>query len=1746
MKKRVVSALMSVVMAFTCMVALTLVVNTAAPISASATTDTKKAIYVGPSESGQHNIVNVFVPFNLKDYDSTTGQHYIKVKLKARMLGGTKPVLGRLIGASNGGVSAQYPSTTVNTSGNTTYNSSTGYFESDFISVWIGSSNQTYHSGQSDEKCEGITIGNAQHKTTAGSTTNTVIDADWNASFIFTDVVFEFYNSSKTLINSNIAPAIDEEHFNGDAQYFFRDIVSTNGACTGNEHLFEAPKDMWSIDTSYSKVKLIDVPADYCNGNSGVTFNSVAATSTTIAHYTSPSYSDLKFAALPGGGYEVISDITKKMVVISENVSGGRRNANIAIPLYLDQWWATAEAPNVASYRCYVKVTANIKRLSGSGKPMLTRVLGDTRTYKTFGSPACAWNTTSGESGLEYTTYNASTGEFVGWVRLWRGSRGQLFPNGLNEIVVIGNSEIGADSTDNSFTSSFAVTDIQLDLYGSDGSTHTSLVKSDIAPHFSADTLNDDSYAYIGASSTTTSHSDDNGRSLARASGRKWSVCGDPYMVNVYDVTSCFASGHSVSHNPETSTSIEHYHCATCGKNYADPYGNVEIADISAAQKLILVRSTGATAVNAIMPLDFQDAVDDSDGDATYNYYLFRCKMKIFGDKMPVLSVMRADDSSIAGAWTEIGYSTYGTGSPLFTSYDDATGIYTAVIKLQISDGNDYDAYSRREPNTMAHHAILLGNGKYQAGYDPRDTSYFSSFAFTNPELYKLSSMNDPASITGNDLCANVTDKSLNTASTYRFSAAAGSADRSVNNVMAAPVGKWSFTSTYWAINNNIPEGFFEGTVQPKMLKWAGYNSSSSQIAVRDEVFLEKGATYQFDMDYRAFNGTIPYISLCYSSGSYADAVVTPTADNVDGSHMSVQFTMPSDARTTGDGNFRLCLGINWEGRNMSNVYYANLSLCKVEGGVVTGRNRFASGDFAFGSIGSITSSNYNSNFFGYVDPANAYKYTENRFMAIPDNFFDGTDMRGRSDIAVKVENRSYTQLQFKAQLKPDTYYRLSYDYRNLEDVPEIVANGKGTVTVNKLSSNSGGYYRNTYEIYSGSDNTTYSGYDPNTRFRLIRFGGSGGSSGAAYVGNIQLYELAGSGGSTVGANIVGNLNAIFADDNYNTLTGVGNTVNITANEDATAALAREQANGWLIFELNGQFTAGNIKLVKVPAGFFQYKAPAQRLEALRRVILGYNSADGFDPLYDSNGDGTRSNVKDIVHSKASSVYAAGTAQNVTDSMKAALLDTVIMVDDDSSGQGTGKKIYVSNSGSDSNNGTSENTPVASISTANDKASAGDTILLKRGDTWRTTTSANPAFTLKSGVHYTAYGTGAKPELLGSAKNYGGSSNSSGWKETSSGSHIWYYDYGSSSTSSAAMIYFIDADGTVHPGKSIASPDTSKNIYTYSAADLDSDLEFFAPYKANILNGETGGNITAGSLSSLGRMYVYSTSNPATRFPRIEIALGHTLVEGKNGTSASESGVTSLSNVAVKFGGQHGIKSVSGGSNFWINKCEIAYIGGTHQYMSSGGGYNRLGNGVEFGNGYTNGRVYDSYVHDCFDAGLTFQSYGSGSAITFSNIYFCRNVIENCAYNVEFFMNRNNSDSMSNIYIEDNILRDAGYGWGCYDRADGGYRIANIAASKNTYINNVSNTYIRNNIMDCTRMSHVMWTWGTDGVANHAGLTATGNTYVQRKGAADWAVMAYGPIAGGYKYASDKASLAAAVATFDTAPNAVVWLGAIE
>ena len=96
------------------------------------------------------------------------------------------------------------------------------------------------------------------------------------------------------------------------------------------------------------------------------------------------------------------------------------------------------------------------------------------------------------------------------------------------------------------------------------------------------------------------------------------------------------------------------------------------------------------------------------------------------------------------------------------------------------------------------------------------------------------------------------------------------------------------------------------------------------------------------------------------------------------------------------------------------------------------------------------------------------------------------------------------------------------------------------------------------------------------------------------------------------------------------------------------------------------------------------------------------------------------------------------------------------------------KVFYVSSvNGNDSNDGTSPSKAWKSLSKlASSSITAGSYVLLERGSLWR-----NEGFAAKSGVTYTAYGTGAKPTIYGSPEN---GANASKWVKTDT-LNVWKY-----------------------------------------------------------------------------------------------------------------------------------------------------------------------------------------------------------------------------------------------------------------------------------------------------------------------------------------------------------------------------------
>ncbi|MBO4734318.1 MAG: hypothetical protein J5662_07565, partial [Clostridia bacterium] len=345
------------------------------------------------------------------------------------------------------------------------------------------------------------------------------------------------------------------------------------------------------------------------------------------------------------------------------------------------------------------------------------------------------------------------------------------------------------------------------------------------------------------------------------------------------------------------------------------------------------------------------------------------------------------------------------------------------------------------------------------------------------------------------------------------------------------------------------------------------------------------------------------------------------------------------DARST--NNFKTYIGQKYPLKNTGVVYFANASLREVTGDSL-GDNIFLNGDFHKGLPGNVTSGSAPTVFYGWGQN-DVLNYPTVTLMPIPNGFFTGTDVSGDNTIALKATGGNYVEVQFKVELKPDKYYRLQFDYRNIGNLPRLDYQATGAVTITKISDNSAGKYRMTYQIYSDGSNTATAtpGSSPNTRIRL-KFGAS--SSGkTAYINNVKLFELTGSGGSTVGSNMVGNLNSIFDESYYSQLENVGDAVDVTLTQDTNTNLRRNLANSWF----GAKYDATSIieQLVKVPGNFFNYLDYSQRIELMRETLLGLVQSDGINPHYDPNNDGVWGDICDLVHAKKAAIDSANTSE---------------------------------------------------------------------------------------------------------------------------------------------------------------------------------------------------------------------------------------------------------------------------------------------------------------------------------------------------------------------------------------------------------------------------------------------------------------------------------------------------------------------
>lgn len=167
-------------------------------------------------------------------------------------------------------------------------------------------------------------------------------------------------------------------------------------------------------------------------------------------------------------------------------------------------------------------------------------------------------------------------------------------------------------------------------------------------------------------------------------------------------------------------------------------------------------------------------------------------------------------------------------------------------------------------------------------------------------------------------------------------------------------------------------------------------------------------------------------------------------------------------------------------------------------------------------------------------------------------------------------------------------------------------------------------------------------------------------------------------------------------------------------------------------------------------------------------------------------------------------------------------------------------------------------------------------------------------------------------------------------------------------------------------------------------------------------------------------VYMVSRRNPGKRFHSIELAEKQHIIDETDCHDIVYDGLW------LRYGSAHGIGG-SGVRRITVRGCDISWIGGSTLYIDDGGRGVRYGNGIEFWSAAQDILVENCRLWECWDAALTNQSNVDG--VVQKNITYRANEIWNSEYSYEYWQQGDGART-ENIVFENNVCRDAGYGWG--------------------------------------------------------------------------------------------------------------------
>jgi hypothetical protein len=328
---------------------------------------------------------------------------------------------------------------------------------------------------------------------------------------------------------------------------------------------------------------------------------------------------------------------------------------------------------------------------------------------------------------------------------------------------------------------------------------------------------------------------------------------------------------------------------------------------------------------------------------------------------------------------------------------------------------------------------------------------------------------------------------------------------------------------------------------------------------------------------------------------------------------------------------------------------------------------------------------------------------------------------------------------------------------------------------------------------------------------------------------------------------------------------------------------------------------------------------------------------------------------------------------------------------------------FVSNTGNDDqNSGTTPTAPWATIARINETTLApGDAVVFERGSTWRETLAISHSGTPDAPITFGAYGTGAKPRILGSTA-------ATGWTEVET--NIWQAGntlavpespgYGEH----AASIFFGESDATTTWGN-------MEEIH------LNSEGAPTAVYRCD----EEGARF-----SLLDReydwcwqddhIYVYAEENPDLRYTFVEVPQRDAAITMADHPPHEHIVIDGLELLyAIKYGYNDGWPMNAVVRGLTIRNCHIGYMGvkGAASAM-----------GLQIW--HSDMLVRNNEIHDCGRRNISYNVYGDvrDETLVFENVTFDQNELHHGYHTTGFDISCGYGDTFRNFVFKNNFVWD--------------------------------------------------------------------------------------------------------------------------